>query len=113
MSELVKDINAAQFPAEVIKSTTPVLVDFWAPWCGPCRAMGPVLDQLSQEYAGRVKVVKVNIDENQDLANEYNVMSIPLLLLFDGGEPRVEMLGARPRDMVAKQLDQHLSTATR
>lgn len=85
------------FAADVLKSDTPVLVDFWAEWCGPCRTIAPALEEISDELAGRLKVVKVNIDEDPDWASKFGVRSIPTLLLFKGGEKVAEKLGAAPK----------------
>ena len=84
-SENVLQATDSNFDSEILKSNVPVLVDFWAEWCGPCRALTPILEEIAQKFAGQVKVVKVNIDENPDSPTQYNVRSIPTLLLFKGG----------------------------
>ncbi len=91
MSEVT--LNSANFEAEVIKSNIPVLVDFWASWCGPCRMIGPSVAQLAEKYAGKVKVGKVNVDENSDLAATYGISSIPSLLIFQNGEVASQRVG--------------------
>lgn len=88
------DINDQNFEQEVIKSDLPVVVDFWAPWCGPCRTMAPVVDKLSEEYKGKVKFCKLNVDDNKTMAGKYQVMSIPMLLFFKKGEVVDQSLGA-------------------
>ena len=100
-----KDMTAANFEAEVLKSEIPVLVDFWAPWCGPCRMVGPILDELAGEYEGKVKIVKVNVDEETALAQSYGIMSIPAVYIFKGGETVERMVGARPKSEFAAKLD--------
>src|ERR1043165_874110 len=94
--------NAHKFGKEVLQSSTPILVDFWAEWCGPCKMIAPVLDELADEYNGKVRIGKVNIDEHQSLATEYGVRAIPTLLMFKGGQVQEQMVGARSkRDLKA------------
>ncbi len=98
-------VTDKDFETEVLKSDQPVLVDFWAEWCGPCRALGPSLDALAAEKAGAVKVVKVNIDENPHAPSKYGVRSIPTLLIFKGGEVVAQTVGALPKTELTKWVD--------
>ena len=91
---MATNLNDANFQSEVIDSDLPVLVDFWAEWCGPCKMISPILDQLSEEISGQAKIGKVNVDEARDLAVKYNVKSIPLLLFFKNGEVKDQIVGA-------------------
>jgi thioredoxin 1 len=94
---MATNITAAEFETAVLKSNEVVLVDFWAPWCGPCQMLGPVLEELSKELAAGAKIVKVNVDEAGEVASEYGVMSIPALKIFKGGKVVDEMVGVRPK----------------
>ena len=97
-------VTTSTFETEVIASAKPVIVDFWAAWCGPCRAVAPVLDTIAQERGDELRVVKVNIDEEPDLARRYGVLSIPTILLFKDGEPAAAAIGAQPKSMLEKTL---------
>jgi thioredoxin 1 len=101
MAEAVTD---ASFDDEVLKSDKAVLVDFWAEWCGPCHAVAPILDKIAEERSGELKLVKVNIDENQNLAQRYGVMSIPMMMLFKDGEPAAATVGAQPKGALERAL---------
>jgi thioredoxin len=96
------------FEEEVLKSEKPVLVDFWAEWCGPCRMMEPAVESVADEYAGRAKVGKLNVDENQSTTSRYNIRSIPTLLLFKNGQIQDQLVGAKSKDIIAKLLDKNL-----
>ncbi len=98
-------ITDADFDTEVLKADLPVLVDFWAPWCGPCKAMSPIIDELSKEYDGKVKMVKVNVDENIEAPGNYSVMSIPTFIIFKGGNPVTTFVGAKSKEDVKKELE--------
>ena len=96
-----KTFTDANFEQEVLKSDIPVLVDFWAPWCGPCMRLGPTIDALATEFDGQIKIGKMNTDENQDNAIKYGINCIPALLIFKGGEVVDKMVGAHPKDKIA------------
>lgn len=101
-------VTDASFKQDVLESDIPVLVDFWAPWCGPCRMVAPVVDEIAQQYDGKVKVVKLNTDENPQIASQYGIRSIPTLMIFKGGQ-RVDMVvGAVPKTTLANTLEKYL-----
>lgn len=94
------------FQDDVLKSDTPVVVDFWAPWCGPCRIVSPIIEELAKDYSGKVKVGKINVDENPNVAGEYGVMSIPTVMVFKGGQPVKAMVGAQGKDSYKRTIDE-------
>ncbi|MBE9190877.1 thioredoxin [Gloeocapsopsis crepidinum LEGE 06123] len=101
-------VTDSTFKEEVLESEVPVLVDFWAPWCGPCRMVAPVVDEIAQQYDGQVKVVKLNTDENPNVASQYGIRSIPTLMIFKGGQ-RVDMVvGAVPKSTLSNTLEKYL-----
>ena len=103
-----KAVSDASFDADVLKSGKPVLVDFWADWCGPCKMIAPALDELADDYAGKVKIAKVNVDENRATALRYHVRSIPMLLLFKGGQVQATQIGAVGKGQLAQMIEKSL-----
>ena len=101
-------LDAKNFESEVLKSSTPVLVDFWAEWCGPCKMLSPIIDQLAGELQGKMKIGKINVDEESELAGQFNVMSIRTLLIFKNGAAVDQIVGAMPKDRLLAQLNTHL-----
>lgn len=105
MSASVKELTSADFQSEVLEADVPVLVDFWAPWCGPCRMLAPVLEEIAKEYSGRVKVCKVNVDNNSSLASSYGIMSIPTMVVFNNGSKADRFSGYMSKTDLASKLD--------
>jgi thioredoxin 1 len=109
-NNLVTHISTQRWDAEVLKPDLPVLVDFWAEWCGPCRMVGPAVEQVAKIMVGKVKVTKLNVDENQEIAMKYNVQSIPSLLLFKGGKEIARTIGAAPKEAYLKFIENSLKS---
>jgi len=108
MSGNVLEVSDSSFDTEVLKSDLPVLVDFWAPWCGPCRMVAPVIDKLSQEFEGKAKFVKLNVDDNPEIAQKYNITGIPALYLFKGGDNVDKVIGAAQKPVLENLISKHL-----
>jgi thioredoxin 1 len=105
----ISEVTDTTFQAEVINSPVPVLVDFWAPWCGPCRAIAPLLEELAGEYAGKAKIVKINVDDHQAVAQRYRVSSIPNLIVFKNGQVAQQIVGAVPKQRLSQAIDAALA----
>jgi thioredoxin 1 len=101
-------VTASNFEAEVLKSDVPVVVDFWAVWCGPCRMVAPIVEELAKQYEGRVKVASLNVDEERGLAQKYGIQSIPTLVFFKGGSTAGQIIGVQPKEKIAAKLDELL-----
>lgn len=104
----VKEVSDSSFDGDILKSSVPVLVDFWAPWCGPCRSVAPIVDDLANQYAGKLKVAKINVDESTEVAMRYQITSIPTFILFKNGQVADRALGALPRSEFVKLIDRNL-----
>ncbi len=101
-------LSSQNFESEVVKSNVPVLVDFWAAWCGPCKMIAPIVEELAKEYDGKLKVAKVDVDANQDIATTFGIMSIPTLLIFNGGRVADQLVGAVPKSMLVNKISRVL-----
>ncbi len=107
-AENLTELSDASFEAEILQSSTPVLVDFWAPWCGPCRVVGPIVEELAQQYQGRIKVAKMNVDNNPVTPGKYGIRGIPTLILFKNGEAVDQIVGAVPKGQIEAMLQKAL-----
>ncbi|UCH85664.1 MAG: thioredoxin [Candidatus Latescibacterota bacterium] len=103
------EFNDANFESEVINSDKPVLVDFWAPWCGPCRIVDPIVEEIANDYEGKLKVGKMNTDDNRETASKLGIMSIPTLLIFKGGKEQERIVGAQPKPSITEKIDSVLA----
>ena len=108
-SELIKHVSDASFEVDVLQNTQPVLVDYWAEWCGPCKMIGPILDELSATYAGRLQVAKMNVDDNRDIPAKFGIRGIPTLMLFKGGQLAATKVGAMSKAQMVDFIDQQLA----
>ncbi len=108
MSEKIVTLTVATFVEHVKSSDVPVLVDFWAEWCGPCKMISPVLEEIAEEQAGKIQIVKLNIDDNLDVTRRFDVMSIPTLILFKDGEPQMRLIGAKPKGALLEEISAFL-----
>ena len=106
MSELT--ITTANFEQEVLQADKPVLIDLWAEWCGPCKILSPIVEEIAKEYEGKVKVGKINVDENPDITRKYDVVSIPTLILFKNGQVASHMVGVQPKNFITSEINKHL-----
>jgi thioredoxin 1 len=111
MSEKVTQVNDTDFERDVLQSDQPVLVDFWAEWCGPCRMLAPTLDAVAEKYEGSARVVKVNVDDNPNITQRYGIKGIPTLILFKGGKEEERVVGATSKDVLSRMIDKHTSRA--
>ena len=110
MSDQIKNVSDASFDADVLKSGQPVLVDYWAAWCGPCRALAPIVDEIAQSYNGKIRVGKMDVDKNTATPQRYQVRGIPTLLVFNGGELREQIVGYVPKETIEKAIDKNLAS---
>ncbi len=108
-SDLIKHVSDASFEADVLQSTQPVLVDYWAEWCGPCKMIAPILDELSSTYTGKLQIAKMNVDENRDIPAKFGIRGIPTLMLFKGGQLAATKVGAMSKAQMTAFIDQQLA----
>jgi thioredoxin 1 len=113
MSNFIEDVNDGNFGQSVLRARGPVLVDFWAQWCGPCRALAPVVEALADQYAGTLRIVKLNVDDNPAIVQRYRVQAIPTLILFRDGEEKERMIGMSKREAIVRAMDSHVGAEAR
>jgi len=111
MTANIENVNDENFGQVVLDSKQPVLVDFWAQWCGPCRTLAPIVDALAEQYAGTARIVKLNVDDNPTIVERYRVQAIPTLILFRGGEEKQRVVGVSRKDVIAQAIDAHIGEA--
>jgi thioredoxin 1 len=109
VGESTKAVTDSSFESDVLKSSKPVLVDYWAEWCGPCRQVGPVLEEIAKEYASKIEIVKLNVDENPEVVRTYGIMNIPTLTVFKDGQVVREIVGAKPKSALLRELEDFLA----
>jgi len=112
MSDYVSDVSDASFEKDVLQSSKPVLVDFWAAWCAPCRMLAPTVEAVAEKYAGSASVVKLNVDENPSVSQRYGIKGIPTLILFKGGKEEERVVGATSKEAISRMLDKHVHAAS-
>lgn len=112
MNEHVEEVYDSSFERDVLQSAQPVLVDFWAPWCAPCRMLAPTVEAVAEKYAGTARVVKMNVDDNPNTSQRFGIKGIPTLILFKGGKEEERVVGATSRDAISRMIDKHASAAS-
>jgi thioredoxin 1 len=112
MSEQIKEVNDSSFETDVLKSDKPVLVDFWAEWCAPCRMLAPTVEAVAEKYAGNARVMKMNVDDNPSIPGRYGIKGIPTLILFKNGREEERVVGATSKEAISRMLDKHITSVT-